>query len=60
LIHSVARRPSLNWMAASDVNLDATIRASIADSDGMGQLCLIPCQTTIVDEFVQHRIKQVV
>ncbi|PLW10034.1 hypothetical protein PCANC_22772 [Puccinia coronata f. sp. avenae] len=30
LIHSVARRPSLNRMAASDVNSDATIRASIA------------------------------
>ncbi|PLW44595.1 hypothetical protein PCASD_05154 [Puccinia coronata f. sp. avenae] len=32
LIHSVARRPSLNRMAASDVNSDATIQASIAGS----------------------------
>jgi hypothetical protein len=31
-IHSVARRPILNWMAASDVNSGATIQASIAGS----------------------------
>ncbi|PLW04971.1 hypothetical protein PCASD_26656, partial [Puccinia coronata f. sp. avenae] len=33
LIHSVARRPILNWMAASDVNSGVTIQASIAGSE---------------------------
>ncbi|PLW14126.1 hypothetical protein PCASD_22002 [Puccinia coronata f. sp. avenae] len=31
-IHSVAQHPSLNWMAASDITLDATIRASFSGS----------------------------
>ncbi|PLW18618.1 hypothetical protein PCASD_23482 [Puccinia coronata f. sp. avenae] len=31
-IKSVARRPSLNWMAASDVNSDAAIQCSFAGS----------------------------
>jgi hypothetical protein len=31
-IHSGDQRPILNWMAASNVNLDATIWASIAGS----------------------------
>jgi hypothetical protein len=32
LIHSVARSLILNWMASSNINLDATIQARIASS----------------------------
>jgi hypothetical protein len=43
-IHSVARRPSLNWMATSNINSDAAIQASFAGRAKMRQLRADPPQ----------------